>query len=346
MVVMRKTRSKPATRRTQRLHKQSAPQKIPFIAHIHELRKRIFYVALTVAAGAGIAYSVQETLTRWLLLPSGNQQFIYTTPGGGFDFQFKLCLYTGIALAIPVIIYHIFRYIHPLLRHESRRFIGWLIFSSSVLAMLGIGFGYFFGLPAAMHFLLQSFSSARIEALISIQSYMSFIMVYLLGSALLFQIPLILLLINRIKPLPPRKLMRHQGWFILAAFILGAIISPTPDIRNQLVLTGPIILMYELSVLMIWTINMRRRRPRKVVALLDRDTELQAERLASFRKARGEWRKALQTSHASSATGEPVAGRPILSAASAERPRKYVQDFRRRPGASASAAFVRQTQAE
>jgi len=347
MVEMRKTRSKPATRRIQRLHKQSEPQKIPFIAHIHELRKRIFYVALTVAAGAGIAYSVQETLTRWLLLPSGNQQFIYTTPGGGFDFQFKLCLYTGIALAIPVIIYHIFRYIHPLLRHESRRFISWLIFSSSVLAMMGIAFGYFFGLPAAMHFLLQSFSSERIEALISIQSYMSFIMVYLLGSALLFQIPLILLLINRIKPLKPQTLLRHQGWFILAAFVLGAIISPTPDIRNQLVLTGPIILMYELSVLMIWIINVRKRRPRKVTALLDRDAELQTERQISFQKARGEWRKTLQTSHISPAGAGPSINRLALATTSPERPRKYVQDFSRRgTTASASAPFVRQTQAE
>jgi len=307
---------------------------------VHELRKRIFYVAITVAAGAGLAYSIQETLTRWLLMPSGNQQFIYTTPGGGFDFQFRLCLYTGVALAIPVIIYHIFRYIHPLLRHESRRFIGWLIFSSSVLAMIGIGFGYFFGLPAAMHFLLQSFSSDRIEALISIQSYMSFVLVYLLGSALLFQIPLILLLINRIKPLQPKKLMRHQSWFILAAFVLGAIISPTPDVRNQLVLTGPIILMYELSVLMIWLINRKHRRPRKVTALLDRDAALRAERQASFQKAQGEWRKTLQASHAAAANG-PIPQRPAIPL---ERSRAYARDFSRRPGGTVP--FVRQTQAE
>lgn len=329
---MKKPKSKPATSHSlSQLRKQyQAPPKLPFIAHIHELRKRLFYVALAVGAGAGFAYSIQETLTTWLLQPSGNQQFIYTTPGGGFDFQFKLCLYTGIAIAIPVIVYNIFKYIHPLLKNESRRFMGWLIVCSSLLALTGIGFGYFFGLPAAMHFLLQSFSSDRIEALITIQSYMSFVMVYLLGAALLFQIPLILLLINRITTLPPKKLMQHQRWFVIIAFILGAIISPTPDIRNQMMLTGPIILMYELSVLMIWIINRRKRRPRKVIELLHKDTQAQTERLASFQKAQQEWRKTLQAGHSqpvranttatSSRQPQPA---PIL------RPRKYVRDFNR-----------------
>jgi sec-independent protein translocase protein TatC len=338
---MRKTKSKPATSHSQRqLRKQyEAPQKLAFIAHVHELRKRLSYIAVAVGLGASLAYSAQETLTRWLLQPSSGQQFIYTTPGGGFDFQFKLCLYTGIALSIPVIVYNIFKYLHPLLKNESKRFVGWLMFSSATLALLGISFGYFFGLPAAMHFLLQSFSSARIEALITIQSYMSFVMVYLLGAALLFQIPLILLLTNRIKPLQPKKLMQHQRWFVIGAFVLGAIISPTPDIRNQLVLTGPIIIMYELSVVLIWIINRGRRKPRKVVELLHKDTEAQSERLASFEKARSQWRQTVQSAHpapdrpASSLTisSQSIRRTPSLDTTPTAtlRPQKYVQDFSR-----------------
>jgi sec-independent protein translocase protein TatC len=334
MVVMRKTRSKPATRQSQRqLRRQlETTQKIPFIAHIHELRKRIFYIALSIGIGAGFAYSIQETLTRWLLRPSGNQQFIYTTPGGGFDFQFRLCLYTGLALAIPVIVFHLFKYIHPILKHESRRFMGWLMFSSSILALIGVGFGYFFGLPAAMHFLLQSFSSSRIEALISIQSYMSFVLVYLLGSALLFQIPLVLLLINRIKPLPPKTLFVQQRWFIMGAFVLGAIISPTPDIRNQLVLTGPIIIMYELSVLMIWIINRKHRRPKRVIEMVDKDSETQIERQVSFEKARAEWRRTVQAAHQAPAPPRASAQSPLLTKPVSRRPQKYIQDFRRPNG--------------
>lgn len=331
---MRKTKNKPATRHSQnQLRKQAeAPQKIPFIAHIHELRRRLFYTAAAIGVGAGIAAVFQQTLTRWLLEPAGKQQFIYTTPGGGFDFQFKLCLYAGIALAIPVLVYHVFRYLHPILRHESRRFMGWMMVSSSILALIGIGFGYFIGLPAAMHFLLQSFSSSQIQALITIQSYINFVLVYLLGAALLFQIPLILLLINRIKPLQPKKLMQYQRWFIIAAFVLGAIISPTPDIRNQLVLTGPIIFMYEFSIVMIWLINRKHRRPKKVQALIHRDLELRSERQASFEKARSEWRKTIKAAHAPIKPLRPEIAMPAQRASSdanALRSRRYVQEFRR-----------------
>jgi sec-independent protein translocase protein TatC len=219
--------------------------------------------------------------------------------------------------------------VHPLLKHESRRFLGWTMVASSTLAIIGISFGYFFGLPAAMHFLLQNFSSDRIQALISIQSYMSFVMIYLLGSALLFQIPLILLLINRIKPLQPKKLLVNQRWFIFGAFILGAIISPTPDIRNQLVLTGPIIAMYEISIVMIWLINRRRRRPRKVVDLLHHDAEAQSERLASFEKARGEWRRSIQAAHTATPTRSTLSTSiPARTNITAPR-RRYMQDFQR-----------------
>jgi hypothetical protein len=134
--------------------------------------------------------------------------------------------------------------------------------------------------------------------------------------------------------------MQHQRWFIIGAFIVGAIISPTPDVRNQLVLTGPIILMYELGIVMIWLINRKHHRPRKVVELLHKDSEAQSERLASFEKARTEWRKTMQAAHP--APPRPVS--PLLSNATEHRPsagtelangtfrpRKYVQDFTRQP---------------
>ena len=339
---MRKTKSKPAKKQIQRqlLRQSDAPQKIPFIAHVHELRKRLFYTALSIGLGATLAYTVQKQLTYWLLKPAGNQQFIYTTPGGGFDFQVRLCLYTGIALAIPVILYQVFRYIHPLLKRESHRFVSWLIVSSSVAAVLGVAFGYFLGLPAAMHFLLQNFSTTRISALISIQSYMSFVMVYLLGSALLFQLPLILLFINRIKPLQPKKLIQHQRWFIMGAFIFGAILSPTPDVRNQLMLTGPIILMYEFSIFMIWYVNRRHQKPRKVVQLLNKDSELQSARLQSFQKAHAEWQKKIQAAGPAALEPQPSLTNATLPqtaqtasnqpTAVSNRTRKYVQDFTRR----------------
>jgi len=326
---MKRSKNKPTTNHVQRqLHKPIPAKKLPFIAHVQEFRRRIFFVAVSIGVFAGGAFAIQQHLTKWLLQPAGGQQFIYTTPGGGFDFQFRLCLYTGIAASIPVIVYQLLRYLHPLLKHETNHFLKVAAFISSLLAMGGILFGYFFGLPAALHFLLQGFSTTKqIEALISIQSYMQFVMIYLLGTALLFQIPLIMLFINRIKPLQPKKLLGKQRWLIVGSLIIGAIISPTPDIRNQLVFSIPIIIMYNGSVFAIWAINRKHRRPRKVTRLLEQDMTKRTERIAQFEAAR-------QTLTLLPSKEAPVRiAKPTTAAQSpalpVNRPRRYLQEFTR-----------------
>jgi len=349
-MMMRRAKSKPTTKRAQRqLHNRLArPETLPFIAHIYELRRRLFYVAVSVGIFSAFGYAVQKQLTALLLKPAGNQQFIYTSPGGGFDFQFRICLYTGIAISIPVIVYHILRYINPLLNHETKRFLALATLWSSVMAASGIIFGYILGLPAAMHFLLQGFSTTKqIEALISIQSYMSFVMTYLLGTALLFQIPLILILINRIKPLPPKKLLKQQRWLIVLSLIVGAIISPTPDVRNQLVFSLPIIVMYDVTVGIIWLSNRSRRQSPKIAELIKKDQEKQATRLARFQKAQQEWGDAVDTSATTSILSQPKkpATMPVLQTLQAtqlqplqpvqtslrpQRPNRYMNDFGRR----------------
>jgi sec-independent protein translocase protein TatC len=333
---MKRTKNKPTRSHARNQPKQAAPEKLPFIAHIYELRKRFFYVAVSVIAFGSLAYAANKQLAAILLRPAGDQQFIYTSPGGGFDFLFKLCLYTGIAASIPVIVYQCLRYTQPLIKQGSMRFITMASLGSGGLAIIGILFGYVYGLPAAMHFLLQGFSSDRIQALINIQSYMSFVMMYLLGAALLFQVPLILLLINHFKPLGPRKLMGFQRWFILIAFVLGALFSPSPNVQDQLMLTGPMIVMYQLSILMIWLINRRHRKPKKVVELLRKDAEIQAVRRANFENAQVAWHQLLEKAAATKPSpAAPVAQTPpataILPAPAQTRPRRYLQEFSRVP---------------
>jgi hypothetical protein len=127
-----------------------------------------------------------------------------------------------------------------------------------LLAIGGASFAYFGSLPAALHF-LTGFNIQNVSAMLTVDSYLAFIITYVLGFAALFQIPLILMIINTIKPLPPKKLMGFQRFVVLAAFILAAIISPTPDITNQAILAVPIILMYQIGVLLVWLQNRAKR---------------------------------------------------------------------------------------
>jgi sec-independent protein translocase protein TatC len=226
-----------------------------------------------------LAYFVQQYLVSFLLRPSKGQQFIYTSPGGGIGFLFSVCTYVGIAASIPVIIYQLLGFLEPLMSDHIRRRIIKYSFVSALLAAVGFCFGYFIGLPIALHFLRHQFTNHQIRPLFTIQEYMSFLMVYLLGSSLLCQLPLFLMFANHIRPLPPRKLFNAQRYVIVGAFVIAMIMAPTTNIFDQLVIAGPIILVYNLSIILIWRANRQNRRPSHVVQLLEKDREIQAARL-------------------------------------------------------------------
>lgn len=205
---------------------------------------------------------------------------------GGINFLFNIGLYVGIIISIPVIVYQILKFIEPMLKVTNGRFIMKVATTSGVLALVGIVFGYFAGLPSALHFLLNTFESAQIKPLVTIQSYMSFVMMYMIGSAMLLQMPLMLLVANRIKPLKPSKIIKHQRWAILFAVVGGFIIYPTPNLIAQSVVVVPVIMSFYFGVALVWLVNRRsiRRLPAHVVSLIEEDIKNQELRLANFEK--------------------------------------------------------------
>ncbi len=266
-------------RRTTSLKAKATHAPQPFIEHLYELRRRIYYVLASVLVWAGAAYAIQQHVVTTLLRPAHGQHFIYTSPGGGVDFLFRVCVYIGLILSTPVIIYNLLGFVEPLMSQTSKRFILFSSVTCGLLALAGVFFGYFIGLPAALHFLLHQFTTVQIKPLVTIQSYLSFVIAYMLGSALLFQLPIIIVSINRIKPLKPQQLLHYERWVILAAFVLAGLMNPTPNIFSQLLVAGPFILAYQLSILLIAAIN----RPRKFTAadqLRQQDVISQAQRQA------------------------------------------------------------------
>lgn len=241
---------------------QSASQLPTFLEHIQELRRRLFWVVASIFAASGLAYPFLDTILSILTAPLGGQQLYYLTPIGGFSFSIKICLYVGILIAVPFFMYHLYRYLEPLMSKKLRQSTLLYFGAAAVLAIIGVLFAYFVSLPGALHF-LTGMELKNIQAMLTVDSYLGFVMTYLIGAALLFQIPLLLTIINRFTPLKPSKLMKTQRYVIVAAFILAAIISPTPDILNQVLFAVPIIAMYELGVILVWLQN--RSRAKKAI---------------------------------------------------------------------------------
>jgi sec-independent protein translocase protein TatC len=176
-------------------------------------------------------------------------------------------------------VYHLYRYVQPLMGQQLRRSVLFYTGLSTALAVAGLCFAYFVSLPSALHF-LTGMNLANIQAMLTVDSYLTFVTTYLLGAALLFQVPLLLLVINTITPLKPSKLMKVQRYVIVVAFLIAAIISPTPDVVNQALLAIPIIVMYEIGVIFVWLQNRARARKEQPTPELLRPLPVPAAPLA------------------------------------------------------------------
>jgi len=172
----------------------------------------------------------------------------------------KVALYCGIALSLPYLIYQVVMFFAPALNSKEKRY---LYFSMPLVVILfaaGVCFAYFIFLPPALKFLL-TFGSGIAQPMITVSNYVSVLVRLLLAVGLVFEIPLVITLLAKLGVVSPQKLAKGRKWAVLAAFVLGAIITPTVDPVNQTLIAAPIIVLYELSI---WLAKLAY--PRKAVA--------------------------------------------------------------------------------
>ena len=248
------------------------PTDLTFLEHFYELRKRLFWVVLTIVVASAAGFQYKDQLISVVMQPLHGEKLIYLTPAGGFSFIFTLSLYFGVLLSIPVVIYHIYRFLQPLFVKSSRRLVVTLILLSTLLASAGTAFGYFVTIPAAINF-LSNFAGDAVTASLTAESYLNFVVAYVLGLAALFQLPLLLFIFDHVRPIPPGMLSSTQRFVIIAATILAAIITPTPDAINMAIVAIPIIFVYELGAFAVFIRHrLERSRRRKAHEATEKQT--------------------------------------------------------------------------
>lgn len=246
-----------------------------FMDHVKELQSRLFFVAIAFIVVAGAAYPFFDKIVNVILAPLGeNHELVYLTPGGAFGFIIQVCMYVGLIGALPVMVYHLYKFLTPAVKAvNTRRVVGYTI-ASFLLALIGIAFAYFISLPAALYF-LTGFDLYHINPMLTIDSYFGFVMAYMIAGALLFQLPLVMMIVDSIKPQSPKSLMKYQQHIIVGSFVVAAIISPTPDALNQALLALPIILMYQIGIVIIWFKHRKDRK--KAKQIIDAKSEVVEE---------------------------------------------------------------------
>ena len=257
----------PSQSKKQKKLSHQEPSELTFLEHVHELRKRLFWVVSVLLVTSAVGYQFSSQLTSIVMAPLRGQKLIYLTPGGGFSFIFTIVIYFGILLTIPFAVYHIYGFLQPLLKNTSKRFIATFIFLSALLAAGGALFGYFVAVPAALNF-LSTFAGDAVTPSLTADSYLSFVVAYVVGLAVLFQLPLLLFLFDHIRPFPPGTLSSTQRFVIIGATVIAAIITPTPDAFNMAIVAAPIIFVYEIGAFAVFVRRRgQRRRDRAVAAM-------------------------------------------------------------------------------
>ena len=282
---------------------------LTFLEHLYELRKRLFWVVLTLVFTSAIGLQIKDPLIEVVMAPLHGEKLIYLTPGGGFSFIFTLCLYFGALFTIPVIVFQIYRFLRPMIGEITQRFVLSFMIVSTLLAAAGASFGYFFAIPAAIGF-LSNIAGEAVVASLTAESYLNFVVGYMFGLALLFQLPLLLFLLDHVRPLPPGALMKSQRFVIVAAIVLAALITPTPDMLNLAMVAGPVILVYEIGVIAVYArrkklMNLRQTRRKQRLTKIQsavrvgvdvEEDEPLSEIIKEFRHEKGNGQEAARTS--------------------------------------------------
>jgi sec-independent protein translocase protein TatC len=230
--------------------------------HLEELRWRIIKSVAALAVGAVVVFLFNAQLIHLLerplqpgSLPFGGGlttpvQLIFTSPGEYFMAVMKVALLGGLYLALPVILYQVLAFVAPGLTSQERRWAIPIVVSAFVLFTIGMVFSYFFLLPAGLQFLV-GFAPPDVKAMLSIGKFISFSAGLMFATGLAFQLPLFLLGASVMGVITSYVLVRYRRHAFLAAFVLGAIITPSVDMVTQSLLAIALYLLFELSILLI-----------------------------------------------------------------------------------------------
>jgi sec-independent protein translocase protein TatC len=231
---------------------------VTFADHISEIRRRIAIIVGAFLLASALAYNYKDWLTQFIMQPLHGEKLVYLTPGGGFSFIFQISMYAGLLVMAPLVMYHIYAFIRPALPKRAQRSAVGVILAAVLLMAAGSCYGYFVAVPSALQF-LSTFAGDAITPNLTADSYLSFFLTYIVGLGILFELPLLLLFIHWARPMTPKGLMKSERYVILGAFVVAALITPTPDVFNQLMIAAPLIVIYQLGVVAV-LVAIRRRK--------------------------------------------------------------------------------------
>jgi sec-independent protein translocase protein TatC len=260
----------------------SAHEEMSLTEHLAELRMRIIRAGLSVFLGALLVFAFYNTVLGWLLEPyerlcagrvesgdltycgssydvsSGEVKLFSTDPIEGLSTRLKIGFYGGIILALPVVLWQIWRFVVPALHKSEKKYAVGFVLSSTVLFLIG-GLIAFSTLEKSLEFLI-GWAGDDVDPLFQVQSYIRLVTLMVVAFGVGFTIPVLLVFLQLIGVLTPQTLLKGWRYAIVGTFLVAAAITPSGDPISLLALSVPMIVLYFVAILVGWVSQRRKRR--------------------------------------------------------------------------------------
>ena len=217
--------------------------------HLNELRTRMVRTALALAVATVVSLVFAGPALRILNQPLGDSVPQAIHPTETFGVYFKISLIGGVVLAMPVIVYQVVRFILPGLMPEEKKYLYFLLPGATVSFALGVAFAALIMLPAAINF-MQGFLSEYVDTNWTLDNYISFVTRILFWMGIVFQTPLVTFFLAKLNVVTAKQLVRFRKYAILGVAVVAAIVTPTPDPVNMMIVMLPLYLLYEVGIVL------------------------------------------------------------------------------------------------
>ena len=235
---------------------------MPFLDHLEELRWRIFYMLIAIGVGTIVGFlivqylGIMEILIRPIRPMLSEGQLAYFSPATPFFVTLKLAVVVGILLALPIVVYQLWAFLSPGLRNEEKRIIVPSLYFGLLLFCMGVAMAYFFVLPIALIF-LAGFQQQFLAPTIEVGEYLGFVTRILIAFGAVFELPIVIMILSVLGIVTPEFLRGKRRHSIVGMTVLASLLTPG-DIVSTLMMMGPMIILYEVSIFLSAAIYRKR----------------------------------------------------------------------------------------
>ena len=242
---------------------ESSGEKMSFLEHLDELRKRIVNSCIAIGVGFLISFVFIDRIFNFVFGPSrkvlpAGVRFVYNRPAEAFSLYIQLALISGALIAAPAVMYQVWLFIAPGLYAKEKKFAIPFVLLTTGGLLVGAAFNHFVAFPLMMAF-FGSFNNPQLVFMPKVEDTFDLYLTMTLWMGLVFQMPTLVFFLAKMRLVTAGFLWRQLRYAILATFVIAAVITPTGDPMNQTIFAAPMIILYVLSIGIAWLVNPRGR---------------------------------------------------------------------------------------